>query len=106
MTKIHGLDIIQSAAAIDYVQFRFPRSKKKRIRIKWSKRPDNHRETPTAIQLGNTIMVHPEIHQRLMGDLVNKFKLAPDTRSEILSIINNSTPPPPPSRDDKISHQN
>ena len=41
-----GFKIIESPHMADRVQVRFPRSKKRRIRKKWAKRPDNWRDVP------------------------------------------------------------
>jgi hypothetical protein len=43
MTLIPGFTTIIYDKPIGQKQFRFPRSKKKRIRIKWQKRPSNYK---------------------------------------------------------------
>ena len=45
----------------DRVQFRYPRSKKKRIRKKWAKNQKNWKtiERDTCIMVGNVLHVHP-----------------------------------------------
>jgi hypothetical protein len=40
---IAGFKIFINNSPIGHKQFRFPRSKKKRIRKKWSKRPQNYK---------------------------------------------------------------
>lgn len=49
---------------VEWKQMRFPRSKKKRIRKKWSKNKNNFRMivTPwnTYFRLGDTIVMHPQ----------------------------------------------
>jgi len=49
------------------VQCRFPKSKKKRIRKKWSKRPSNYRikEVHRMIQVGNNLYVSSNIYEQL-----------------------------------------
>lgn len=48
-------------------QFRFPKSRKKRIRNKWAKRPENWRPARQGYYLAetNTVFVHPEIYEKL-----------------------------------------
>jgi hypothetical protein len=51
-------------------QFRFPRSKKKRIRAKWSKRPENSRPiVDRAVQMGDMLICHPIFARRLRAQL-------------------------------------
>jgi hypothetical protein len=50
------------------VQFRKPRSKRKRIRIKWSKRPENWRQEKinyACLIGGNTLIMRPDQIQLL-----------------------------------------
>ena len=48
-------------------QIRFPRSKKKRIRKKWSRDPRNivYDPDPMCYVVGNTILAHPSVAQIL-----------------------------------------
>lgn len=58
-----GLKIItQREPFEDRVQWRFPRSKKKRIRRKWAKKPGNWRISVRydAWRMGDTVVMHPE----------------------------------------------
>lgn len=50
-----GLQLVADSFLSDRKQFRFPRSKCKRIRKKWRKRPENYRDFPrmVAYQVGN-----------------------------------------------------
>jgi len=53
-------------------QFRFPKSRKKRIRNKWAKRPQNLRpDLKRAYQMGDSIICHPLFAQRLRASLAN-----------------------------------
>lgn len=55
MPNLFGMPVYVSPAPFPErrVQFRFPRSKKRRIRRKWAARPENFRtETITAVMLG------------------------------------------------------
>lgn len=47
------------------IQYRFPRSKKKRIRNKWAKRPENFRADPKVYQFNGAIYGHPETIRNL-----------------------------------------
>jgi len=65
MMHMAGLNIVTSnhLPKFKMVQFRFPRSKSKRIRLKWSKRDENFKQVPIenhAYVFGNTIVVDPE----------------------------------------------
>lgn len=65
-----SLDVYPSPLMVQKVrvQFRFPKSKKKRIRIKWAKRPENWKvaDKHFAVQIGNKLMVSPAIYQKLI----------------------------------------
>ena len=56
-----GLRIITDHQMADRVQFRFPRSKKRRIRKKWAKRQENWKAVPwpRAYQINGTLVMHP-----------------------------------------------
>lgn len=58
-----GLQILESNHCADTRQFRFPRSKKKRIRKKWEKRPENYRRVPWKYAIHDTrsglMVMHP-----------------------------------------------
>jgi hypothetical protein len=66
-----GLSIISSAHCVERVQFRFPRSKKRRIRNKWTGREANVRYEPRAYQSGRTIYAHPSFVAQLQAELEN-----------------------------------
>lgn len=42
-------------------QFRFPKSKKRRIRNKWAKRPENWRPMRRAMIMGDMVLMHPSL---------------------------------------------
>lgn len=61
-----GIKVVANDLVTEYrtiVQYRFPRSKKKRIRKKWRKRRENFRPKTSyrAIMMGNTVYVHSKI---------------------------------------------
>lgn len=51
----------------EWMQVRFPRSKRRRIRKKWCKDRRNWKRVPTGdvYQLGGTIYMHPDVLKRL-----------------------------------------
>lgn len=53
-----------------YVQYRFPRSKKKRIREKWAKQGKNYkyRTFQRAVYYNNTLYVSKAVFNRLMEE--------------------------------------
>lgn len=49
-------------------QFRFPRSKGKRVRLKWTKRQENFKQVPiSTIYMfnGNTVVMHPDEFEKI-----------------------------------------
>jgi len=56
-----GFQIIESQSMTETYQFRFPRSKKKRIKKKWQKRPNNFKTRPRKdfLLYGNHMICHP-----------------------------------------------
>ena len=73
-----GRRLIVSPHCLLRIQFRFPRSKKKRIRAKWAKREENVRYKPTAyLAPENTIYCHPLIAAKL-----NAAHASPNVRGE------------------------
>lgn len=57
-----------SAHLVERKQVRFPRSKRRRIRKKWSKRMENWRESPSPYiyqLMGRTLVMHPAMLVRL-----------------------------------------
>lgn len=61
------LQFISSPHMTTYVQYRFPRSKKKRIRKKWAKNSRNWRHEPMKViwQMGDTVYAHPAVIDRI-----------------------------------------
>ena len=64
------MKILVSTSLIEFYQFRFPKSKKKRIRKKWSKRKENYREKLKAVKLGDTLYVSPSYFEVLKKDAI------------------------------------
>lgn len=60
-----GIRVLESSHCQERVQFRFPRSKKKRIRNKWIKREENVRYEPRAYRFQGQVICHPSIAKRL-----------------------------------------
>ena len=50
-------------------QWRFPRSKKRRIRKKWARRRANlrHKRVRYAVQMGDVLVMHPFTYDALTG---------------------------------------
>ena len=66
----NGFEIIANRLIVpkkEFKQFRFPKSKKFRIRKKWAKRLCNYRimKTEVAIKHGNKVYVSPETYERI-----------------------------------------
>lgn len=51
----------------EWAQFRFPRSKRRRIRAKWRKDRRNWKRIPTGevYQIGDTLYMHPDMMAKL-----------------------------------------
>ncbi len=65
---MNGIKIIESNLLVE--QYRFPKSKKKRIRVKWAKRPANWRpDIKRAYQMGDAIICHPIMAQQIRRQL-------------------------------------
>ncbi len=70
ITKIpntfYGMPVITSNyIGTDRIQYRFPKSKKKRIRKKWAKNPQNWKDVPRVaseaiINGQKTLVIHPD----------------------------------------------
>jgi len=59
-STVPQLKIMMSDYCQDFVQFRFPKSKKRRIRQKWAKRIENYRTVPSKDfkMMGDTLIGH------------------------------------------------
>ena len=62
-----GIKIIASTYCTTRQQYRFPRSKKKRMQKKWRKDQRNWREQPVMYMFGNDFVAHPENIVRLQN---------------------------------------
>lgn len=62
-----GFSIYESHAMC--VQFRFPRSKRRRIRKKWAKDKHNFKPSPQILRSGNTLICHPAMAVKLREHL-------------------------------------
>ncbi len=63
LDQIAGLRIMVSTTIRE--QYRFPRTKKRRIRNKWSARDENWRPSRKALQTDSTLYMHPEFYAKL-----------------------------------------
>lgn len=65
--SFYGFQIIESQAMVETYQHRFPRSKKKRIRKKWTKRPNNFKTRPRKdfLRYENKFICHPVVAREL-----------------------------------------
>ena len=63
MFGIYEMPLIALNQFADWKQFRFPRSKKRRIKKKWRKNARNFRMVPQKkiFRVGNSFYAHPEI---------------------------------------------
>lgn len=64
---LHGFRLCISDTVVE--QFRFPKTKRRRIRNKWSKRPINFRPSRKALQVGNSLYMHPIFAAQLKASL-------------------------------------
>ena len=74
--NLYGLKVIESVhlPRFKLVQFRFPKTKRRRIQKKWTKKDSNFKQvkSPTMLRYGNTIIIHPEDLQILKSQLEHK----------------------------------
>jgi hypothetical protein len=71
-----GMPIYQSPLLIDSRQVRFPRSKKRRIRKKWSKDKRNYKDFPSdniLVAGGSAIFIHPAKYGLFVDAIKNSF---------------------------------
>lgn len=74
---INGLDLVANEYIPEFTiymkQFRFPKSKAKRIRKKWSKNWDNFKSVQATndviYKMGNALIVHPKLIGKLKAAL-------------------------------------
>ena len=59
------IQIIKSDLIGENKQFRFPRSKKRRIREKWAKNDKNYRVIPKIYRIGDVIYCHSIFYEEL-----------------------------------------
>ena len=63
------MKIFYSMAVMERIQFRFPRTKNKRKRAKWTQREQNIRYVPRMFMANGVLFAHPsfrrEIEQRM-----------------------------------------
>ncbi len=65
------MKILESTSVVE--QFRFPRSRKQRIRAKWAKRPENFRpDLKRGYMMGDTFICHPIFAAQLRLQLARR----------------------------------
>ena len=71
MPLLSGFRVYSSPHMADRKQVRFPRTKKRRIRKKWAKRPENYRTIPwdKVYRMGDAIYAHPAMIEKLKRQL-------------------------------------
>lgn len=64
----NGYEVYTNLHLTKSKQFRFPKSKRKRIRVKWGKQTKNFRSYPSdeIVVIGNKMIMHPIYYNRLM----------------------------------------
>ncbi len=65
--NIFGMRIISSPYAMNREQFKFPRSKKKRIRKKWAKNNKYFKDIPGMWIVNGDVIAHPSIVYKLIN---------------------------------------
>lgn len=65
------MNIIKSPHLVKRVQFRFPKSKRRRIRKKWAKQSKNFKTIPLdeIYRMGNSFVMHPRMAERLRAKI-------------------------------------
>ena len=68
------MKVLISTTLIEFYQYRFPKSKKKRIRKKWSKNKANYREKDKVVLYKRDILfVNPSLFEKLKkGSIATK----------------------------------
>ena len=74
--RIMGMNVIESPYAVSREQFRFPRTKKKRIQKKWRSDLRNFKDKPCAYLAGNSLYAHPVIYKsmRLLKNIAGEVQ--------------------------------
>lgn len=69
-----GIPIIENMymCEAEEIQYRFPRSKKARIRKKWARRPQNWKSIARdqVFKVGNKLVCSPSIHAKLKAEAI------------------------------------
>jgi len=72
MNNLHGFEVIESKTLVIKYQYRFPKSKRRRIRKKWKKNQNNWRTKPDpqVYILNNKLICHPEMAEKLRKQML------------------------------------
>ena len=99
MNSLYGMKVVTNWTMADRTarQVRFPRSKKKRIRKKWSKERRNWSVIITpwtrALKLGDTLFMHPEMLARLEAEIARQVE-EKCFGEEVAHVLRAPTAPP------------
>ncbi len=69
MYKINGIPIMVSEFAVEMVQTKFPRSKRRRIRKKWASRNCNFISRPACYKVKEYFIMHPTMYDAMRREL-------------------------------------
>lgn len=76
--SLNRLTLIESPNVVfsERVQYRFPRSGRRRIRAKWTRRPMNWRTIRRGgvVRLGNMLVVHPSVAAELRRAVIENIE--------------------------------
>ena len=77
-SNLFGLKLMKSdnLHVIDRVQFRRPKSKKKRMRDKWMRRPENfkHVEKDQCFMCNGMLICSPALFKKITDDVIKKIE--------------------------------
>lgn len=77
VASLYGIEVLTSKFCTERksYQFKFPKTKRKRIQRKWAKRPCNLRdkEVPAAFLMQGKLLIHPDLQDKL-EDLLREGK--------------------------------
>lgn len=74
IADLYGIQVISSPEAVKHVQYRFPRSKKRRIRKKWAKQEKNYQYEPMSYLVNSgygrpQLICHPSVYNKISTEI-------------------------------------
>jgi hypothetical protein len=69
LSRFDSIHVLKTYGAVTRQQFRFPRSRKLRIRKKWQNREENFRHVPAFYVTGNAVYCHPSLYERIRKEI-------------------------------------